>query len=71
MKVKGILRGQTIELTEAIGLPDGTELDLEIELLEASDDQPLTSFIGAARGSFATSEEADQFIRQERDSWES
>ena len=31
----------------------------------------LTSFIGSARGSFATPEEVDNFIRQERDAWES
>lgn len=30
----------------------------------------LTSFIGAAKGSFSTPEEVDQFIRQERDAWE-
>lgn len=38
----------------------------------ADDDQrPLTSFIGTAKGSFTTPEEVDQFIRQERDAWES
>lgn len=30
----------------------------------------LTSLIGSAPGSFATPEEADQFIRQERDTWD-
>lgn len=29
----------------------------------------MVSLIGAGRGSFATPEEADAFIRQERDSW--
>ena len=124
MKVKGIKRGQTIELVEAIDIPDGTEVSVEIddrqlltpeefqrkldtfynspedqeaiealaatlasmeaeerEMLEmyygsrdelADDEQrPLTSFIGAAKGSFTTPEEVDQFIRQERDAWES
>ncbi|XHX78565.1 MAG: hypothetical protein RBJ76_01105 [Stenomitos frigidus ULC029] len=33
--------------------------------------RPLVSFIGSAKGSFATPEEVDQFIRQERDAWES
>ena len=28
------------------------------------------SFFGAGRGSFATPEEADAFLRQERDTWE-
>jgi hypothetical protein len=30
MKVKGIKRGQTIELTEAIDILDGTEVSVEI-----------------------------------------
>lgn len=122
MKVKGILRGKTIQLTEAIDLPDGTEISVEIddlqlltleerqarfqtwldqpleeredlikaleavererrlsaelarlnfEMLQASTSEPLTSIIGTAKGSFATPEEADQFIRQERDAWDS
>ena len=33
--------------------------------------RPLVSFIGSAKGSFATPEEVDQFIRQKRDAWES
>ncbi len=32
-----------------------------------TDNMPLISLIGSAPGSFATPEEADQFIRQERD----
>ncbi len=122
MKIKGILRGQTIELTEAIDLPDGTEVSVEIddrqllaleerqarfqtwldqpleeredlikaleevererrlsaelarlklEMLQVSTSEPLTSIIGTAKGSFTTPEEADQFIRQERDAWDS
>ena len=124
MKVKGIKRGQTIELVEAIDIPDGTEVSVEIddrqlltseqlqrkledfynspkdqeaiedlaatlasieaeerEMLElfygsrdeqvGDESRPLVSFIGAAKGSFTTPEEVDQFIRQERDAWES
>ncbi|MCG9890258.1 MAG: hypothetical protein MH252_04210 [Thermosynechococcaceae cyanobacterium MS004] len=122
MKVKGIKRGQTIELTNAINIPDGTELLVEIDerqllsieerrariqswlnqslegqadLLEAleevererrlmaelallnvegiedSSSEPLVSIIGTGKGSFATPEEADRFIREERDTWDS
>lgn len=122
MKFKGIKRGQTIELTKAINIPDGTELLVEIDdlqllsleerrariqtwleqsqagqvdLLEALEEvererrlkaelahlnveqtanrssEPLTSIIGTGRGSFATPEEADRFIRGERDAWDS
>lgn len=113
MKIKGILRGQTIELIEAINIPDETEIVIDIDeqqfitpeerrrrmheflnrprtseeqaafddlaaTLESMDaeqqemmelyygsrdkyamgsDRPLASFIGTAKGSFATSEE--------------
>ncbi|WP_199341294.1 MULTISPECIES: hypothetical protein [Nostocales] len=45
-----------------------------IVLIETPTDRStksLTSFIGSAKGSFATPEEVDQFISQERDAWES
>jgi hypothetical protein len=121
MKVKGIKRGNTIELIgQTIDIPDGTEITLIIEdqpvispeeylerlqtlfaepvsddfieamerveherqlsyelaqlnlqLQTSADDTPLTDLIGSAPGSFATPEEADQFIRQERDAWDS
>lgn len=44
---------------------------LNLQLQTSADDTPLTSLIGTAPGSFATPEEADQFIRQERDEWDS
>jgi hypothetical protein len=34
-------------------------------------DTSLSQFIGAAKGCFATPDEATQFIRQERDAWHS
>jgi hypothetical protein len=34
-------------------------------------EQTLTQLIGAAKGNFATPEAVDQFIRQERDTWDS
>lgn len=84
MKVKGVKRGNTIELIDqAIDIPDGTEITLIIEeptgaTLEAylaqievsADDMPLTSLIGSASGSFNSPEEADLFIRKERDAWD-
>lgn len=119
MKVKGIKRGNTIELIDqAIDIPDGTEITVIIEdqspppedylerlrrviaepfsddFLEAmavveherqlsselarlnlqlqatADNTPLTDLIGSAPGSFATPEEADQFIREQRDGWD-
>jgi hypothetical protein len=36
----------------------------------SGDEAPLTSFIGSGKGSFSTVEEADAFIRNERDAWD-
>jgi hypothetical protein len=51
---------------------EGSEVEV-IVLLEpsASPQVSLASLIGTGKGSFATAQEADQFIRQERDAWES
>ncbi len=53
-------------------LPDGATVEV-IVLLESSSQPPqrgLSSFIGAAQGNFASPEEVDRFIRQERGSWD-
>ena len=120
MKVKGIKRGNTIELVDqTIDVPDGTEITviieeqpptppensleplrqalaepfsddflaamavveqerqlsselarLNLQLQATADNTPLTDLIGSAPGSFATPEEADQFIREQRDGWD-
>ena len=134
MHIKGIKRGNTIELSQPVeglaAIPDGTEVVLTLEpnslrsndenqanwysviasLGSASNDvlngvrsvgkeqyvrctdestsleelapfnlrlslptseTSLTSLIRSASGSFETAEEADTFIRQERDAWDS
>ena len=35
-----------------------------------TEDQPLASFLGRARGCFADAAEVDSFLRSERESWE-
>ena len=45
----------------------------EVIVLDSSEETKktsLTSFIGKGKGSFATAQEADAFIRKERNSWE-
>jgi len=42
-----------------------------LALRQTVDSMPLTDLVGSAPGSFATPEEVDQFIRQERDVWDS
>ncbi|MBW4572019.1 MAG: hypothetical protein KME31_29690 [Tolypothrix carrinoi HA7290-LM1] len=53
-------------------LPTGATVEI-IVLISPTDQskKSLTSFIGSAKGSFATPEEVDKFISQERDAWES
>lgn len=66
--------GGIIELTLP-ELPEGAIVEV-IVLFQDSGElgkervRSLTSLIGSAPGSFATPEEADQFIRQERDEWD-
>jgi hypothetical protein len=48
-----------------------TPHDLAQDEATSGDRGGLTRFIGAAKGSFATPAEADAFIRQERDAWDS
>jgi len=66
--------GGIIELTSP-ELPEGAIVEV-IVLFQGSSElgkervRSLTSLIGSAPGSFATPEEADQFIRQERDAWD-
>lgn len=64
--------GGVIKLTSP-SLPDGTIVEVIISVQPSDDEMAerltsLTSFLGAAPDSFATSDEADQFICQERDS---
>lgn len=65
--------GGVIELTLP-ELPEGMLVEI-IVLIENSDQlaqasPSLTNLIGTAPGSFATPEEADQFIREQRDEWD-
>ncbi len=63
--------GGVIQLQSA-ELPEGANVEV-IVLLEPSTEpqKSLRSFIGAAKGSFATPEEADRFICEEREAWDS
>ncbi|AFY33550.1 hypothetical protein [Calothrix sp. PCC 7507] len=35
MKIKGIKRGKTIEISEALNIPDGTEIIIDIEIIQS------------------------------------
>ncbi|MFB2838833.1 hypothetical protein [Floridanema evergladense] len=73
LKQKAIVKpGGLIEI-HSPELPTGAavEVIILIESTQNEPQKPLTSFIGAAKGGFNTPEEVDQFIRQEREAWES
>ena len=73
LKQKAIVQpGGVVEIRSS-ELPAGATVEVIVLLESLSDESQtsLTSFIGTAKGIFATPESADQFIRQERDSWES
>ncbi|QQE67489.1 hypothetical protein GFS31_42020 (plasmid) [Leptolyngbya sp. BL0902] len=66
--------GGIIELTLP-ELPEGAVVEVIVLFQDSSElakdtAQSLTSLIGEAPGSFATPEEADQFIREQRDEWD-
>lgn len=42
MKIKGIKRGQIIELLESIDIPDGVEITMEVEVQPLNEQKRLT-----------------------------
>ncbi len=53
-------------------LPSGSEADVTVTVANGSRRSvPLSKFFGEIKGGFANAAEADQFLRAERDSWES
>ncbi|KAF3889314.1 MULTISPECIES: hypothetical protein [Nostocales] len=73
IRQKAIVKpGGIVEISSS-ELPSGAIVEV-IVLLESDSEKPeksLTSFIGLAKGNFATPQEVDLFIRNERDAWES
>ena len=53
-------------------LPVGAVVEVIVLVKEPADEPPsLTSLIGSTKGLFGSAEEADAYLRQERDSWDS
>jgi len=67
---KAIVKPGGIVEIQSDSLPPGATAEASV-ILETSPVKKtsLTSLIGTARGSFTTPEEADEFIRRERDNW--
>lgn len=61
--------GGTIEVQHP-ELPTGARVEVTIRVEPAGEPEPLSSFLGKGGGCFASAEEADAFIRAEREAWE-
>ncbi len=51
--------------------PDSSILNTTSSLIKSAPKRPLSSILGTGQGSFPTPEEADAFIRAEREAWTS
>lgn len=73
LRQKVIVQPGGIVEVQSSELPAGATVEV-IVLLETLNQpvaQGLSRFIGAAQGNFASPEEVDQFIHQERETWDS
>jgi hypothetical protein len=58
--MRGVIRGKTIELEQAPGLPDGQPVGVTVEPLAATDPEPLPPGEGLRRAFGAWSEDAEE-----------
>ncbi len=74
LRQKAVVQAGGVVAIQSPELSAGTEVNVII-LVEAHPHQAaastLTQFIGAAKGNFVSPEAVDQFIRQERETWDS
>ncbi|MBM4035889.1 MAG: hypothetical protein FJ291_29470 [Planctomycetes bacterium] len=61
--------GGRIEIVSSELTPGASAEVIVIEDAPRAKKRPLKSFLGAGKGCYATPEEADAFIRRERDAW--
>jgi len=60
----GVIRIQSDEL------PAGAEAEVVVHVYSQSQPGRYASLFGSGRGAFATPDEADAFLRRERDAWD-
>ncbi len=74
LRQKTVVQPNGTVIIQSPELPLGAMVEV-IVLVDPQPSQPfelpLTSLIGTGKGSFETHDEADRFIRRERDLWES
>ena len=66
----GVLEVRSPQLQEGMRAEVIVLIDTVDPVTAPASDATLASFIGSAKGCFTSVEEADQFIRSERDEWD-
>ena len=64
MKVKGIKRGQTIELLDSINIPDGAEITMEIESEQLLSEPERLKRLNQIFGAWKNQPELDEIFAQ-------
>ncbi len=75
MKIKGIKRGKTIELSESLNIPDGTEIIIDIEVIQSlSHQERLKEMQGFLSNNKEDREDfvktMEEFLKEENLEWE-
>lgn len=64
MKIKGIKRGQIIELLESINIPDGVEITMEVEFEQPLDEQERLTKLNQIFGVWRNQPELDEIFAE-------
>lgn len=64
MKIKGIKRGQIIELLESINIPDGIEITMEIEFEQPLDEQERLTKLNQIFGVWKNKPDLDEIFAE-------
>lgn len=64
MKVKGIKRGQIIELLESINIPDGVEITIEVEVEQPLNEQERLTKINQLFGTWKAQPDIDEIFAE-------
>jgi hypothetical protein len=64
MRIKGIKRGQIIELLESINIPDGVEITMEIEFEQPLDEQERLTKLNQIFGLWKNQPDLDEIFAE-------
>lgn len=64
MKIKGIKRGQIIELLESINIPDGVEITMEVEFEQPLDEEERLTKLNQIFGMWKNQPDLDEIFTE-------